>query len=298
MPDALPAEVLEAFQVLPALLHQCGRPLRARAENGLSNRVFRLEAGLGTFYLRLPLKTGAAEADREAEAHNLNLAAGLGLALPPVHCDIENAILVTRAVTVLDPPPADLPVRLGRALGRLHGSGARFRSSLDPDRVLLAQRTRLPAAGRLMREADRLLAILKRIEAGPENRSSAAKVPSHGDPSPGNCLATSNGIWLIDWEFSAMAEPAWDLAYAILEHGFSAEQERQLLESYCAAGAEKHCPVSWQLALMKAKCDAVSAFWALEQVEAGREIAFFESFAAERLIRAEARLRHVDRVSR
>ena len=228
--------------------------------------------------------------DRAAEAHNLNLAADLGLALPAVYCDVQASILVTRAVAVLDRPPADLARQLGTALGRLHDAGPVFRGRLDPDDVIEAQGARLQLSGPLLETCEALRRDL-RDQTDTASGDGRTRVPSHGDPSPGNCLATADGFWLIDWEFSAMAEPAWDLAYAILEHGLSEAEEAELLEGYCASRGEEHCPTVTQLKLMKAKCDTVSAFWALEQVQAGRDAALFEEFARVRIARARRRLK-------
>jgi len=286
MPEFLPPEVAEAFQAHPGLLEACGRPLRAEADPGLSNRVYRVEAGKGVFFLRLPLKTQVAEVDRAAEAHNLKRAADLGLALPPVYCDVENAVLATRAVEVLDPPPADLPLQLGTAIGQLHASAVAFQGHLDPDQVGLAQLRRLPADNALSAEWRPLGDLLSGLRNQPAGADGVMPVPSHGDPSPGNCLAVAGKLWLIDWEFSAMAMPAWDVAYAILEHGFDEAGERLFLEGYRATAAAPFCPAPLQVEMMKTRCDAVSALWAFEQVAAGRERKLFLSFARTRRDRA------------
>ncbi|WP_422377610.1 phosphotransferase [Roseibium sp.] len=291
-PEAVPAEVSAAFQAHPGLLETCGKPFQVTISQGLSNRVFRLEAEQGTFYLRLPFKQQAVRVDRVAEAHNLALAARLGLAVPPLYCDVEDAILLTRAVAVADPPPTTLPQRLGAALGKLHASAELFKGKLDPGEINREQLSRLPQEGVLSVEWQDLARALSALgkQAGEQT---ALLVPSHGDVSPGNCLLAAGGFWLIDWEFSAMAPPAWDLAYAILEHDFCARSETVLLESYCAAGAGHLRPSALELDVMKVRCDAVSAFWALEQLLAGRDETVFLPFARERRDRLLCRLRRL-----
>ncbi|WP_157738900.1 phosphotransferase [Labrenzia sp. VG12] len=292
LPEAVPAEVAAAFQAHPGLLETCGKPLQATASRGLSNRVFRLEAERGTFYLRLPLKQQAVRVDRVAEAHNLALAARLCLAVPPLYCDVEDAILLTRAVAVADPPPPTLPERLGTALGKLHASAEPFKGELDPGAVNREQLSRLPQEGVLSAEWQDLARALSALETQ-ECEQTALLVPSHGDVSPGNCLLSADGFWLIDWEFSAMAPPAWDLAYAILEHDFCERSEMVFMESYCAEGAGHLRPSTRELDVMKARCDAVSAFWALEQLVAGRDETVFLPFARERRDRLLCRVKRV-----
>ncbi|MDN3720265.1 choline/ethanolamine kinase family protein [Roseibium salinum] len=238
----MPIRIREAFRDHPDLRAICGPPRHAVPQAGLTNQVYRLEAGNGDYYLRLPRAQTADSIDRQAEARNLALAAALGLALPPVYIDRETGILVTRAVEVLAETPADLPQQLGTLLGRLHSSGAAFAGELHADKVFRAEREGLD---QLYRDEIDLLEQVFRWSASGANSGSAERlVPSHGDLSPGNCLAVPGGIRLIDWEYSAMAEPAWDLAYAVLEHGFSKAQERAFLGAYRRAtpAAASLCP--------------------------------------------------------
>ncbi|WP_269580702.1 choline/ethanolamine kinase family protein [Roseibium sp. Sym1] len=284
-PDVAAAELVEAFRAFPQLKDLCGEPHAAVLQPGLTNRVFRLQAELGDFFLRLPAPGSAGTVNRMAEAHNLKLAVELDLAVPALFCDVSSGILLTRALIVADRPPANLAWRIGAVLGRLHASGAVFQDVLSPDAVLATQRQSLSGQPGLLRD----FALLERalVDAG-GGEETLVRVPSHGDPSPGNFLATADRLWLIDWEYSAMADPAWDLAYAILEHGFTGDREGHLLEGYRAAGAL--CPTPARLEVMKAKCDAVSACWALEQLAAGREEEIYRPFAAARHDRALRRL--------
>ncbi|WP_460080261.1 phosphotransferase [Roseibium sp. LAB1] len=296
-PDAILPEIPNAFDRHPDLHRLCGTPLAATPHPGLTNRVFKLEAEKGTFFLRLPRPETEGSIDRKAEARNMALAAAAGLAVPPVFCDPGSGILVTRALDVSG-SIADLSgvsdglQALGQALGCLHGSGADFEGRLDPDAVLQVQWQGLQESGRHLGEMTGLEKVLQVLGTGGTDRAGAAFVPSHGDPSPGNCLVTAERLWLIDWEFSGMSDPAWDIAYAVLEHEMSADQERLFLQAYEATGAT--APDARRLDVMKAKCDAVSALWALEQVVAGRDEAVFLPFANQRRERA---LLHLSRLS-
>ena len=62
--------------------------------------------------------------------------------------------------------------------------------------------------------------------------SSVSLVPSHCDLVPENCLDTGSRMFLIDWEYARMNDPAWDLAYLYVEGAFNAAQEQLLLASY------------------------------------------------------------------
>jgi thiamine kinase-like enzyme len=45
-----------------------------------------------------------------------------------------------------------------------------------------------------------------------------------------------NKLWLIDWEYSAMASPYWDLAILCNEADLDLPQSRLLLQAYCLGG--------------------------------------------------------------
>lgn len=288
-PAVLPAEILDAFRLHPQLPDLCGQPLGAVLRSGLTNRVYRLAATGGTFFLRLPESGNAQRIDRAVEAHNLVLAVKAGRALPPVYCHPASGILVTRAVEDCDRLPEDAPERLGTALGLLHASGAAFEGFIDADSLRTGHVRRLPSAAIADPEMIRLTACLDDLAAN-QTTYVPPPVPSHGDPSPGNCLFAPDRLWLIDWEYSAMADPAWDLAYAILEHGYTRQQERRFLQAYAVTSGDASRVAARQIEIMKSKCDAVSALWALEQVVAGRDEVVFLPFAQARRDRALARL--------
>lgn len=287
------ADILKAFERHPDLLEICGAPGRAVPQAGLTNRVYRLETGRGVFFLRLPRPGNAGLVDRQAEALNLDLAAQLGLALPPLFVHPDDGILLTAAVETLEPVPMDFPTLLGDALGRLHGSGAAFTGVLDPDDVYRAKRNFLASAGEFQSEIGPLDQAMHDLASLSVVSGAVQPVPVHGDVTPGNCLWTPERLWLIDWEYSAMADPAWDLAYAILEHGFSEVEENAFLDACKARQGPSRFPARERIEAMKVRCDAVSALWALEQVARGRDTETFLPFARDRRDRALTRMREL-----
>jgi len=289
-------DVQTALRTHPSLAAICGPVHSAEPQAGLSNRVYRIEADRGAFFLRLPRVQTAGMVDREAEASNIRIAADLAIALPPLYCDPDSGILLTRSIDAVTPPPPDLPARLGAAIGKLHASGKVFRGLLDADAVFRAQMELLVSSTVCASEINALDQALRGLDAPEVGRSNVTLVPSHGDLSPGNCLATPERLWLIDWEYSAMSSPAWDLAYAILEHGFEDVEETQFLKAYRKSGANELCPSPEQLEIMKSKCDAVSALWAYEQLRQGSDKTDFSAFARARQDRALARLEKINQV--
>jgi thiamine kinase-like enzyme len=119
-------------------------------------------------------------------------------------------------------------------LQRLHRSGLRFRGYQNPGELimryfdLLDPRMRAKFSPRVT-QAHRTVSLLQ--------NEAMDWVPSHCDPVLENLLLASRRLWLIDWEYSAMASPYWDLALLCNEAGFDLAQSRRLLQAYSAGGA-------------------------------------------------------------
>lgn len=57
-------------------------------------------------------------------------------------------------------------------------------------------------------------------------------VACHNDAVPENFIISANKLFLIDWEYSGMNDPMWDLASYSLENSFSKEEELMFLKEY------------------------------------------------------------------
>lgn len=252
---------------------------------GLTNRSFLLRHGGETAVLRLPGPGTERYIDRWAELHNHAVAAALGIAPEIILADRD--CLVTRYVedarglmpeSFGDPAVIDT---VGRLLARLHRSGREFqgRMELFPkiDQYLVLADTEAPAALRRLRElAEPARAAL---EAHP-----VSWVPSHIDPSPANFLQGRRGLFLIDWEYAAMCEPAWDLAGLAIEARLDATQQRRLLQAYDAPNGES---LAARVELFRVLLHLVAASWAAAQTVAAEDAEAYRRLAEDYTRRAE-----------
>jgi thiamine kinase-like enzyme len=288
------AAIDSARQRLAALPLFAGRSVARLAITplpGLTNRSFHVEDGDAAYVLRLPGRGTDAFVDRLAEAHNMTLAAGLDLAPEPVAVDAAAGLLLTRFVPGAQPLSAAAMKAAGsraataRLLRRLHDSGIRFRGDRDFDATLALYR-RL-AAERGASEPPAFAAACE--AAAPLQRALAAMPPSptpcHIDPTPGNFLAVPQPgrgvrLYLIDWEYASMSEPAWDLANLAGEAGFDAADRAGLLADY---GAPPYGRLAWRFALYVPLLHLLAAAWARLQAAAGNTQIDFALLAGERL---------------
>jgi thiamine kinase-like enzyme len=236
--DSADADLNSAFAIIPMLAGLSPDDFTITALPGYTNRNYRLHNRDHDWVLRLPRPTTNDFIDRAAEAHNQTLAHHLGLAPQVVWRNVEGTSLTPTLKNCRSLRSADFATRDGMAvivepLQQLHRSGLSFAGranlahTLESHVDLLDGHRRQEYALR-MAQAQRILSLLE--------NDSENWVPSHRDPVFGNLLLTDNRLWLIDWEYSAMASPYWDLAILCNEADLDLPQSRLLLQAYCVDG--------------------------------------------------------------
>ncbi len=272
---------------------------------GLTNRVYRI----GDLCLRLPGAGTEEYIDRRNEAAAAREAAGAGVSPELLHADPASGVMVTRfidgAVTMtpeLFRSRAGAPERAGAVFAQLHRSGAvfPFRFELfgmidEYLRVLSTKDVTLPegyhrvvAEAKIVREA---------LSARP-----VPLAPCHCDPLCENFLDTGSRMWIVDWEYSGMNDPMWDLGDLSVEGGFDAAQDEAMLRAYF--GTEASDFDRGRMVIYKAMCDLLWTLWGLIQLANGNPADDFRAYAENRFARCRALMatpafaQHVEAVRR
>jgi len=238
-PDGQPVDLGWAFAHIPLLRGRALEDFQIASLPGYTNRNYRLYNAEQDWVLRLPRPQTNRLIDRAAEAHNQALAHQLGLA-PQVAWRSEHGVTLTptlansRSLQAVDLNRDALLATVVESFQRLHRSALRFNGGLDLRGTLqqhyeLLEPERRTAFAARMTQAERVLSLLENDPLEP--------VPAHRDPVPENLLLDARRLWLIDWEYSAMASPYWDLAILCNEANFDLAQSRRLLQLYCAGAA-------------------------------------------------------------
>lgn len=206
---------------------------------GYTNDTYRLYRADADWILRVPRAATNALIDRAAERHNQAIAVELGLA-PAIRWQDADGVSLTptladsRYLQPRDLADAALQEQAVSVLLRLHRSERRFRGRVDLGILLLRYLERLPATeqARFAPRIEQSKWVVGRLET-----VDAAPVPSHNDLVLENLLLDGDRLWLIDWEYSSMASPYWDLATLANAADLDFAQSRQLLRQYCAGAA-------------------------------------------------------------
>lgn len=259
---------------------------------GLTNRVFRIDAGGARYCLRLPGKGTESYIDRAVEAVNARAAAAAGVSPEVVHFGPDGVMLtrfVDDAATMSPQAFATRPgavERAGRAFRQLHDTAAPFAFRFELFSMIDGYLKHLAALGAEVPEGYHDVVA----EADGVRRALAAGdlplVSCHCDPLCENLLDTGTRMWIVDWEYSGLNDPMWDLGDLSVEGGFDAEMDRRLIEAYVGGPA---APADiGRMVIYKAMCDLLWTLWGLIQHANDNPADDFWAYSLGRFARCKA----------
>lgn len=279
-------EARAALAAIPVLAGYQG-PLERLG--GLTNLVYRA----GDLCLRIPGKGTEEYINRANEAVAAREAAKAGVSPEVLHADAGTGVLVSRYVAgaeTMSPEKfktrAGSPARAGEAFRKPHSSGAvfPFRFELfamidDYLRVLSTKDVALPPGYHdVVREADSVRAALA--------THPIPIVACHCDPLCENFLDTGDRMWIVDWEYSGMNDPLWDLGDLSVEGKFDAAQDEELMLAYF--GRAPKPAERGRVVIYKAMCDLLWTLWGLIQLANNNPVDDFRAYADGRFARCKA----------
>ncbi|TVQ40548.1 MAG: LPS biosynthesis choline kinase [Geminicoccaceae bacterium] len=258
---------------------------------GLTNVVYHVKKAGEDLVLRIPGKGTEAYIDRKVEAHNAAAAARAGVGAPVLFADDSDGLMLFRHVAGRTMSPAlfqadDAAVeRAGLALARMHRSGEafRFRFELfamidDYLKVLAKLPITLPEGyAQLIADAE---VIRDAMALDPEPLA-----PCHCDPLCENFLDDGQAMTIVDWEYSGMNEPSWDVGDLAVEAGLDDDQARLLLAAYL--DREPTAGEHGRMVLNKASCDIIWTLWGLIQHGHDNPAEDFWAYSVNRMQRAQ-----------
>jgi len=270
-----------------------------RLGGALTNVSYKVTTGGAAYVLRLAGKGTSDYIDRTAEEHNARVASAAGVNAKVLYFDARDGTMVTRFVEGVSMNAGEgfgldsgAPIRAARALERVHRLGRVFESRFDvfaaiDDYLGLLREQRTPLPEDYYEVGRKARAVRRALEASP-----ALLVPCHNDPWPGNLLDADGRIYLIDWEYSGMNDPMWDLADLSVEAGFGPEQDRTMMEAY--RGGTVSPALYSRLEIYKAMSDLHWSLWGFVQHAKGNPVEDFWSYGLERLGRSRTRMGSAD----
>ena len=221
--------------------------------------------------------------NRQDEKYNLELLKDLDLDVKNYLFDIEAGIKVNEyiesAITLDSTSIKTKFDKIAPILQTIHASGKELRGEFAPFEEIKKYESlieeKIPYANyEAVREE--VFSLEKRLaDLGVDRKS------CHIDLVPENFIESPQGrLYLIDWEYSSMNNPMWDLAALFLESEFTRQEEEDFLSHY----ESEQTPVSREkIAIYKILQDAIWSLWTVYKEEQGAD---FGDYGVSRYQRA------------
>lgn len=260
---------------------------------GLTNLVYRVDTGHELLIVRIPGEGTESYIDRAVELHNARIAADAGISAPIIWADGSTGVMVLRCIDNIKTMTPSLfssrtgsAARAGVAFAQLHrcDQDFQFRFELfamidDYLGILAGKDIMLPVGYHdIVKAAEPIKLALE--------KAPTLLVPCHCDPLCENFLDDGDKMWIIDWEYSGMNDPMWDLGDLSVEAGFNADQDRAMMTAYfdrLPTASE-----TGRMVIYKAMCDLLWTLWGLIQHADGNVAEDFNAYAVTRFNRCRA----------
>ena len=268
---------------ISSLLSQEEEVLSVEQLGGMTNQNYLVKTTNKQYIVKFFGKGTEKLINRQDEKYNLELLKDLDLDVKNYLFDIEAGIKVNEyiesAITLDSTSIKTKFDKIAPILQTIHASGKELRGEFAPFEEIKKYESlieeKIPYANyEAVREE--VFSLEKRLaDLGVDRKS------CHIDLMPENFIESPQGrLYLIDWEYSLMNDPMWDLAALFLESEFTRQEEEAFLSHY----ESEQTPVSREkIAIYKILQDAIWSLWTVYKEEQGAD---FGDYGVSRYQRA------------
>ena len=268
---------------ISSLLSQEEEVLSVEQLGGMTNQNYLVKTTNKQYIVKFFGKGTEKLINRQDEKYNLELLKDLDLDVKNYLFDIEAGIKVNEyiesAITLDSTSIKTKFDKIAPILQTIHASGKELRGEFAPFEEIKKYESlieeKIPYANyEAVREE--VFSLEKRLaDLGVDRKS------CHIDLVPENFIESPQGrLYLIDWEYSSMNDPMWDLAALFLESEFTRQEEEAFLSHY----ESDQTPVSREkIAIYKILQDTIWSLWTVYKEEQGAD---FGDYGVNRYQRA------------
>ena len=268
---------------ISSLLSQEEEVLSVEQLGGMTNQNYLVKTTNKQYIVKFFGKGTEKLINRQDEKYNLELLKDLDLDVKNYLFDIDAGIKVNEyiesAITLDSTSIKTKFDKIAPILQTIHASGKELRGEFAPFEEIKKYESlieeKIPYVNyEAVREE--VFSLEKRLaDLGVDRKS------CHIDLVPENFIESPQGrLYLIDWEYSSMNDPMWDLAALFLESEFTSQEEEAFLSRY----ESEQTPVSREkIAIYKILQDAIWSLWTVYKEEQGAD---FGDYGVSRYQRA------------
>ena len=268
---------------ISSLLSQEEEVLSVEQLGGMTNQNYLVKTTNKQYIVKFFGKGTEKLINRQDEKYNLELLKDLDLDVKNYLFDIEAGIKVNEYIEsaiTLDATSIKTKFdKIAPILQTIHASGKELRGEFAPFEEIKKYESlieeKIPYANYEAVRKEVFSLEKKLADLGVDRKS------CHIDLVPENFIESPQGrLYLIDWEYSSMNDPMWDLAALFLESEFTRQEEEAFLSHY----ESEKTPVSREkIAIYKILQDAIWSLWTVYKEEQGAD---FGDYGVSRYQRA------------
>lgn len=259
---------------------------KSRFAGGLTNYNYIMNINGTEYVVREPGGMTDQMIDRKIEKINNHIASELGLNSECVYFDELSGVKISvfindiKNIALSDPCCLTNLEAVSSLMKKVHSSPKHFPNSFD-------WTVEMSKYEQIVRDLNGDFffdySVLKKqlLEFAENNINNIKSVPCHNDTVPENFIIDDNGnAYLIDWEYSGMNDPSWDVAAYILESKLCNDSIQYLILDY-------YGELPTPLEILKIKCymliqDLLWTVWALIRHYNGDDFLDYCNFRYER----------------
>lgn len=259
--------------------------------NGVTNQTYRIKTNKKIYILRIAGKGTNSYINRFNEVTNMKKVSSLNI-LPYIYYANEKNgtiilqyILCSHGFTKKDLYNSEKLSILNNTLIKLHSSNIQLNNEFNIEHMIKIYQNKLKNMNypypTILNEN---IYILKETYHFLQSKYQKKLVPCHNDPKMDNFLLTDKKIYLIDWEYSGMADEYFEIANFTLTNELNSEEEKLFLNNYIQLSNMNF--IEEKYILYKIVTDYLWIFWHLIKLNQKQNIEYNDKKWKQRLNRA------------
>lgn len=218
---------------------------------GMTNKNYLITIDGKKYVLRNPGAGTKEMISRDSEAKNAQIISDLNLDAKLIYLNKETGIKISEyienAETLVPETARNNFKQVAEILKKLHNSDIVFDNIFDSfNEMEKYEKLSIKENGKFYDGYKEIKEKVFKLREKLKNFNIELKA-CHNDTVPENFIKSENKIYLIDWEYSGMNDPMWDLAAHSLECNFSKDEEKEFLNFYFPEEVSKECILRIQI---------------------------------------------------
>ena len=211
---------------------------------GMTNKNYLITIDGKKYVLRNPGAGTKEMINRDNEAKNAQIISDLNLDAELIYLNKETGIKISKyienAKTLVSETARDNFKQTAEILKKLHNSNIVFNNIFDSFKEMEKyEKLSVKENGKFYPKYEEVKRKVFKLKDKLESLNINLKA-CHNDTVPENFIKSNNKIYLIDWEYSGMNDPMWDLGAHSLECNFSEKEEKEFLSFYFPEGIDEN----------------------------------------------------------